>query len=136
MSHTAFLGNKDYWTGVRNNASFTAIRREFAELIAETPKLVVSDRLTAGETAPWTNTRIVARADAAAALAALKRQPGKDIVLFAGRVLAGTLVGVSPFDPTILLAVAGGLALVTLAACYIPARRVTGIEPASALRQE
>jgi putative ABC transport system permease protein len=57
-------------------------------------------------------------------------------ILFAGRVLAGTLVGVSPFDPTILLAVAGGLALVTLAACYIPARRVTGIEPASALRQE
>ena len=57
-------------------------------------------------------------------------------LLLTGQALRATLVGVSPFDPVTLLAVVVGLALVTLAACYVPARRVTGIEPASALRQE
>jgi ABC-type lipoprotein release transport system permease subunit len=32
--------------------------------------------------------------------------------------------------------VAAALGLVTLAACYVPARRVLGIEPAQSLRQE
>lgn len=55
---------------------------------------------------------------------------------FASQTLRGILIDVSPFDPTTLLAVTAGLAAVTLAACYVPARRVTGIQPASALRQD
>jgi ABC-type antimicrobial peptide transport system permease subunit len=51
----------------------------------------------------------------------------------AGRLLGGSLVGVSPFDPTTLAAVAAGLGVVALAACYVPARRVAGIEPARSL---
>ena len=46
----------------------------------------------------------------------------------------GLLVGVSPSDPLTLLAVALGLGLVALVACYLPARRVLSIEPAQALR--
>jgi len=57
-------------------------------------------------------------------------------IYFAGRAVAGMLVGVSAFDAVTLGAVAGGLALVAAAACYIPARRVTGIEPARAFREE
>jgi ABC-type antimicrobial peptide transport system permease subunit len=57
-------------------------------------------------------------------------------LLLTGRALRATLVGVSPFDPLTLIAVVVGLAMVTLVACYVPARRVTGIEPATALRQE
>jgi putative ABC transport system permease protein len=57
-------------------------------------------------------------------------------IYLAGRAIAGTLVGVSPFDVVTLVGVAGGLALVALAACYVPARRVTGIEPAQAFREE
>jgi ABC-type antimicrobial peptide transport system permease subunit len=57
-------------------------------------------------------------------------------IWLAGRAIAGTLVGVSPFDPLTLVAVALGLALVAIAACYLPARRVAGIEPARSLRQE
>jgi ABC-type lipoprotein release transport system permease subunit len=34
-----------------------------------------------------------------------------------------------------LLAVAAGLAAVTMIACYIPARRVLSIDPAQSLRQ-
>lgn len=53
---------------------------------------------------------------------------------FAGRAVSGTLVGVSPSDPLTLGAVGLGLAVVALSACYLPARRVLGIEPARSLR--
>lgn len=53
----------------------------------------------------------------------------------AGRAIRGVLVGVSPFDPPTLAAVAAGLAAVAMVACYIPARRVTGIDPAGSLRE-
>ena len=54
----------------------------------------------------------------------------------AGRVIRGVLVGVSPSDPLTLAAVTAGLGLVTMVATYLPARRVLGIDPAQALRQE
>jgi putative ABC transport system permease protein len=56
-------------------------------------------------------------------------------VYAAGRFIRGVLIGVSPLDPASLLAAAGGLALVTLVACYVPARRVLGINPSPLLRQ-
>jgi ABC-type lipoprotein release transport system permease subunit len=39
-------------------------------------------------------------------------------------------------DPLTLFAVALGLGLVTMVACYVPARRVLGIDPAQLLRHE
>ena len=54
----------------------------------------------------------------------------------AGRAVRGVLVGVSTADPLTLAAVALGLGGVALLSCYIPARRVLGIQPARALRQE
>ncbi|HZY68076.1 MAG TPA: dihydrofolate reductase family protein [Devosia sp.] len=87
LSHTAFLGNKEYWTGGRGNASFTPIRRRFADLIAEVPKLVVSDRLQPAETAPWTNTRVVGRGEAAGEVRALKASSSADILVILSRPL-------------------------------------------------
>lgn len=52
------------------------------------------------------------------------------------RLIGAALVGISPFDPLTLGAVAASLAVVALGACYLPARRVAGIEPAGLLRQE
>lgn len=54
----------------------------------------------------------------------------------AGRAIRGVLVGVSPSDPATLAVVGLGLGAIALAACYVPARRVLGIEPARSLRQE
>jgi putative ABC transport system permease protein len=54
----------------------------------------------------------------------------------AGRAIRGALIGISATDPLTLASVSIGLGLVALAACYIPARRVLGIEPASSLRSD
>jgi putative ABC transport system permease protein len=52
------------------------------------------------------------------------------------RLISGLLFGVRANDPVTLLAVGAGLVLTTLAACYIPARRATRIDPIIALRRE
>jgi putative ABC transport system permease protein len=57
-------------------------------------------------------------------------------IYMANGLIRGLLVGVSPSDPLTLLAAALGLLLVTMATCYVPARRALGIEPARLLRQE
>jgi putative ABC transport system permease protein len=57
-------------------------------------------------------------------------------VYLMGRAIRGVLVGVSPADPLALALASCSLALVALAACYLPARHVTRIEPALSLRQE
>ena len=84
---TSFLGNKEYWTSVPNDPKATAIRREFADLIQRVDKIVVSDKITPEELAPWNNTRIVKVADAPREIAALKQQPGRDILILLGRIL-------------------------------------------------
>src|SRR5258707_1774779 len=90
---TSFLGNKDYWTSVPNNPNATAIRLEFAQLINSVEKIVVSDKITREELAPWDNTRIVKVADAQKEVAALKQQPGRDILVSLSRILCNHLLG-------------------------------------------
>ncbi len=89
---TSYLGNKSYWTSVPNDPKATPIRREFADLIQRVDKIVVSDKITREELAPWDNTRIVKVADAPTEIAALKRQPGRDIVILMSRILWNSLL--------------------------------------------
>jgi predicted permease len=53
-----------------------------------------------------------------------------------GRWLTTLLFGVTPGDPATLAATAGLLLLVAAAACFIPARRATRVDPMVALRAE
>ncbi|MFW6202433.1 MAG: FtsX-like permease family protein, partial [Gemmatimonadota bacterium] len=52
------------------------------------------------------------------------------------RLLRALLYGVSPTDPTTLVASAAALVVVALAASWIPVRRSTRVDPMVALREE
>ncbi|MGH9702636.1 MAG: ADOP family duplicated permease [Candidatus Acidiferrales bacterium] len=56
--------------------------------------------------------------------------------LVMGRLLSSLLFGVSALDPVTFFGVGMALILVTLAACYIPARRAMCVDPVIALRYE
>lgn len=98
LSRKAFLGNKDYWTSVPADPNATPIRRDYAGLIAAVPKLVISDKLTESELSPWTNTRIIGRADAHREIAALKQQDGRPILVILSRLLWQDLLAADLVD--------------------------------------
>jgi putative ABC transport system permease protein len=52
------------------------------------------------------------------------------------RLLGSLLFDVSPIDPTVLISVSGLLAMISLMASYLPARRASLIDPMMALRTE
>ena len=56
--------------------------------------------------------------------------------LLLSRLMAKLLYGVQPTDPATFGAVAAGLGVVAMLACYIPARRAMHIDPMAALRYE
>lgn len=56
--------------------------------------------------------------------------------LLATRAMSSLLYGVTPNDPVTLGSVAAVLAAVATAACYLPARRATRVDPVTSLRNE
>ncbi len=69
-------------------------------------------------------------------LAALGIGIGLVVAVAAMRLESSLLFGVLPTDPSVPVAVTGLIALVTLAACSVPARHATKVDPTVALRDE
>jgi dihydrofolate reductase len=103
LGATTYTGLKGYWPAVAENPEVSPavaadpdvadIHRETGVRNNEIRKVVVSDSLSADDTAPWTGTTtILRRADARRAVAELKDQPGKDILMFGSRTLWNDLL--------------------------------------------
>ena len=92
LSRNSFLANKAYWPGVPSDPTSTPIRRETSVLMGAIQKIVISDNLTEAELAPWQDTRIIKRADAYRDIAAIKAQPGRDILVIMSRLLWNDLL--------------------------------------------
>jgi predicted permease len=84
---------------------------------------------TAGDTL-----RLVVREGAA--LTAIGATVGLALSFLVGKVLSGMLYEVSGSDPVVFLAAPAVLCAVSLAACYVPARRAARLDPMIALRWE
>ncbi len=92
LGRTSFDGFRSFWPPVADDPSATRINREISRLNNAIAKVVISDSLTTDQTAPWTNTRIIRRADAHAQIADLKRQSGKDVLVFGSHRLWNDLL--------------------------------------------
>ena len=90
-------------------------------------------RMALGATAVDT-LRLVVREGAA--LTAIGAAAGLALSFLVGKVLAGMLYEVSGSDPAVFLAAPAVLCAVSLAACYVPARRAARVDPMIALRWE
>jgi dihydrofolate reductase len=95
LGRSSYEGFRGFWPSVADDPSpqWMPTHREISRLNNAIAKVVISDTLTAEQTEPWQeNTRIIRRADAHQQIAELKRQPGRDILVFGSRTLWNDLL--------------------------------------------
>ena len=92
LGRKSFDGFRSYWPTVVDDPDVRPVEREISRLNNAIDKVVISDTLTPDQTGPWHNTRIVKRADAHDQVAELKRQPGKEILVFGSHMLWNDLL--------------------------------------------
>ncbi len=95
LGRTTYDGFRGFWPSVADDPApqWTSTHREISRLDNAIDKAVISDSLTPEQTEPWhNNTRIISRADAPEQIAELKRQTGKDILVFGSRTLWNDLL--------------------------------------------
>jgi dihydrofolate reductase len=98
LGRRSFEGFRDYWPGIADDANAPPVEREISRLNNAIDKVVVSDSLTDADLGPWTNARIVRRADAHQEIAGLKDSHGRDILMFGSHVLWNDLLNAGLVD--------------------------------------
>jgi dihydrofolate reductase len=95
---TFLLGRKTYemfrsfWPTVAEDASASPTNRKISRLMNAMDKLVISNSMDLEQPEPWSNTRVIRRANAHKELAKLKRQTGKDIFVGGSHIMWNDLL--------------------------------------------
>ncbi len=92
LGRVSYDGFRSFWPSVADDPNATPTQREISRLDNAINKVVVSDSMTPEQTEPWHNTRIIRGAAAHEQVAELKRQTGKDILIFGSHILWNNLL--------------------------------------------
>ena len=103
LGRRSFKGFQSYWPTVVDDPGVRPVEREISRLNNAIDKVVVSDTLTEADVDPWTNTSIVPRAEAHDAVRALKRSPGREILVLGSHVLWNDLLRANLVDEVHLM---------------------------------
>jgi dihydrofolate reductase len=93
LGRTTYEGFRDYWPPVADDPQAPELEREISRLNGAIPKLVVSDTLPENPPGAWAaTTRVVRRAEAHGEVAALRKEDGRDVLIFGSRLLWNDLL--------------------------------------------
>jgi dihydrofolate reductase len=92
LGRTTYEAFRSYWPAIAEDAAQPAVEREISRLNTAIEKIVVSNSLKPGEIQGWGPTRVVRRADAHAEVTALKKRPGREILVFGSHILWNDLL--------------------------------------------
>jgi dihydrofolate reductase len=99
LGRASYQGFMGFWPAVADDPAASEVHRETGRIDRDIDKVVVSDRLTAEDIAPWQDTTtVVRRADVAQRIGELKAGPGREILTFGSHTMWNHLLQLGLVD--------------------------------------